>query len=219
MVESNAKSFWTSSKAFGYPATLKLKSGDTWEPGVSQREGIGNEMRKLGWIPAQGPILDIGAGSCTKDILGSDLAGNGRTWAVDFASALLEKGGVPKNKRIVDDVTTMRFPDEWENQFSLVYSVLLFRYLTTEQRVSLIHKVSTILAPGGRHTIVDFNKLQANEISQELGEVEAFSTKETAKILELDGFRDIKLGTWDMLFFVGGDKPAPFSVDYVSGVK
>lgn len=62
-------------------------------------------------------------------------------------------------------------------------------------------------------------RLQPDEISQELGEVGAFSAKETAKILELDGFRDIKSGTWNMLFYVGGDKPAPFSVDFISGVK
>lgn len=220
MVESNAKKFWTSNDAVkNYPTSLKLKSGETWEPGVHQRQEIGNKMRELGWIPTKGPILDLGAGNCTKYILGDELAGNDRTWAVDFSPMLLENGGVREDRKIVDDVTQMHFPVEWEKQFALVYSVLLFRYLTTPQRIELINKIGAILAPRGRLTIVDFNKLQVDEISRELGEVEAFNTKDTENILKQKGFSDIQSGTWNLMFYVGGDKPAPFSVRFVSGVK
>lgn len=161
----------------------------------------------------------MGAGNCTKDILGNELAGNGQTWAVDFAPMLLEKGGVREDRRIVEDVTQIRFPVEWENQFALVYSVLLFRYLTTPQRIELINKARTILAPRSRLAIVDFNILQVDGISKELGGVEAFSTKKTEEILNKKGFSDIQSGTWNLIFYVGGDKPAPFSVGYVSGAK
>lgn len=220
MVESDAKIFWArSKKAENYPTSLRLKSGETWEPGIHQRQEIGNKMRELGWIPTKGPILDLGAGNCTKYILGDELAGNGQTWAVDFAAMLLEKGGVPKDRRIVDDVTQMHFSVEWINQIQLVYSSLLFRYLTTPQRIELISKVFAILAPRGRLAIVDFNRLQAGEISRELGEVEAFNTKDTENILKQKGFSDIQSGTWNLMFYVGGDTPAPFSVGFVSGVK
>ena len=78
----------------------------------------------------------LGAGSCTGLIFGSKIASE-RVWAVDFSHTLLEKSGVPEERRTVDDLTTMEFSEEWNNKFDLVTAVLLFRYLTFQEREEL----------------------------------------------------------------------------------
>ena len=134
-----AKIFWQSDKAKDYPNRLSFdKRGDSWEPGDYQRKLIGKTMRDMGWIPG-GSILDLGAGSCTGLIFGSKIASE-RIWAVDFSPTLLEKSGVPEERRTVDDLTTMDFPEEWNNKFDLATAVLLFRYLTLQEREEFNNK-------------------------------------------------------------------------------
>lgn len=213
-----AKIFWNSSNAKDYPVMLRFDNGsESWGQGYTQRELIGKSMRDKGWIP-EGAILDLGTGSCTKFIFGSEITSE-RVWAVDFARTLLEKSGVPEERRIVDDLTTMRFPREWKNKFDLATAVLLFRYLTLQERKELILKVKDALTVNGRIVIIDFETMREDEISKEIGEVEQFNLHETYSQLEDAGLGDVKSGKFNILFEDGAGDPAPFSVGWVTAVK
>lgn len=198
---------------------LRFGNGrESWEPGYTQRELIGETMRNMGWVPEEGAILDLGAGPCTKFIFGPEITSE-RVWAVDFSSALLERGGVPEERRIVDDLTTMWFPREWNNKFNLATAVLLFRYLTFQEREELILKVKDALTVNGRIVIIDFGTMRQDKISEEIGETEQFDLRETYSQLEDAGLRDVESGVSNYLFEDGGGDPAPLSVEWVTAVK
>ena len=212
-----AKIFWQSDKAKDYPNRLSFdKRRDSWEPGDYQRKLIGETMRDMGWIP-RGPILDLGAGSCTGLIFGSKIASE-RIWAVDFSPTLLEKSGVPEERRTVDDLTSMDFPEEWNNKFNLATAVLLFRYLTFQERKELILKVKNALKINGRIVIIDFTNMRPDEISVEIGESEPFDADETSLQLENAELSDVESGYNDYVFLAAGD-PAPLSIEWVTAVK
>jgi len=213
-----AKIFWQSDKAKDYPNRLSFnKRRDSWEPGDYQRKLIGDNMKSMGWVP-EGAILDLGAGPCTKFIFGPKIASE-RVWAVDFSPTLLERGGVPEERRTVDDLTTMKFPEEWNNKFDLATAVLLFRYLTFQEREELILKVKNALTVNGRIVIIDFTNMRQDKISEEIGETEPFDTDETSSQLENAGLSDVDSGTFNYLFEDGGGDPAPLSVEWVTAVK
>lgn len=214
-----ARIFWQSKKAIDYPNRLSFdKRRDSWEPGDYQRKLIGESMRDMGWIPEKEAVLDLGAGPCTSLIFGSEIASE-RVWAVDFSPTLLEKSGVPEERRTVDDLTTMRFPREWNNKFDLATAVLLFRYLTFQEREELILKVKNALTVNGRIVIIDFETMRQDEISEEIGETEQFDLRETCSQLEDAGLRDVESGMSNYLFEDGGGDPAPLSVGWVTAVK
>lgn len=214
-----AKFFWNSRNAKNYPVMLGFSNGrESWGPGYTQRELIGKSMRDKGWIPEEGAILDLGAGPCTKFIFGSEIASE-RVWAVDFSPTLLEKSGVPEERRTVDDLTTMRFPREWKNKFDLATAVLLFRYLTLQERKELILKVKNALTVNGRIVIIDFETMRQDEISEEIGEAEQFGLHETCSQLKDAGLGDVESGKFNYLFEDGAGDPAPLSVGWVTAVK
>ena len=113
----------------------------------------------------------------------------------------------------------MEFSEEWNNKFDLVTAVLLFRYLTFQEREELILKVKNALTVNGRIVIIDFETMRSNEISQEIGETEPFDTDETSSQLEDAGLRDVDNGMSDYLFEDGAGDLAPLSVVWVTAVK
>ncbi len=216
MNDSGSEKFWNSPNAKGYPNILRLGDQEYQEPGEGQRALIGEQMKKMGWI-TDGEKLDLGAGPSTGWIYGSEETAN-NVWAVDFSPKLLSRSGVPEERRIVADLRNMKFSDKWRAKFVLATAVLLFRYLTSQERRALMRQVKNSLSPNGRLVIIDIDDMRPEKLSRELGEVEVFDRKATEVVFSELGFTGIESGIWDLELMQGGDY-APFSVDWATGVK
>ncbi len=216
MDNSNSESFWNSPGALKYPNVLVIGGKEYWEPGEGQRALIGEQIKMKGWIK-EGNKLDLGAGPSTKWIYGTDEAAN-KVWAVDFSTELLLQSGVPQERRIVADLRTWKFHDEWKGKFVLATAVLLFRYLNEKQRMTLMFQTKKALAKHGRMVITDYEELRPEEFSRDLGEVESFDAKKTEVIFNKLGYTEIESGKWDLELMQGGDY-APLSVNWVTAVN
>lgn len=213
----NAQEFWRSNAARNYPNKLILKGQEFFEPGEYQRQMIGEQMKKMGWV-STGKMLDLGAGPSTKWIFGPEVASD-RVWAVDFSPELLDQSGVPQERRVVADLRSIQFQQEWKNKFNLATAVLLFRYLNPQQRKDLMTKLKNVLTTNGRVVLIDFKSMRPETISTELGEVETFDTKTISQLLQDLGYSKIENGQWNLVFEDGGGDPAPFSVDWITAIN
>ena len=213
---SNSEIYWNSRNAGAYPNKLIIGGHEYWEPGEGQRALIGEQIQNRGWI-TDGEKLDLGAGPSTQWIYGAEEAED-RVWAVDFSSSLLSRSGVPPERRIVADLRKIKFPDQWKRKFVLATAVLLFRYLNSQERKTLMQKVKNTLSQNGRLVIIDFDDLRPGKLSRELGEVEIFNPKATELVFENLGYKKAESGKWDLVFMRGGDY-APFTVNWATAVN
>jgi hypothetical protein len=216
-MNDNSREYWNGPDAKDYPNVLRISGKEYWEPGERQRQLIGEQIHKMGWMN-EGEKLDLGAGPSTKWIFGlQETVKN--VWAVDFSPQLIEKSGVPQERRIVDDLRTVNFSDEWNGKFVLATAILLFRYLNQLQRNNLMAQVKKTLSHNGRLVVIDFENLGRENLSQEIGEIEKFDTRVTEETFRELGYIDIEKGRWNLVFEGGGGDLVPFSIDWVTAVN
>ena len=215
-MENNSKDFWTGPNVKDYPNILRIGGKEYWEPGEYQRQLIGEQLLTMGWI-GDGEKLDLGAGPSSKWIFGPEDTVT-HVWAVDFAPELLSRSGVPEERRVIDDLRTMNFPEEWRGKFVLATAILLFRYLNEEDRKHLLTEVKTTLSHEGRLVIVDFESMRPENLSKEIGETARFDSNETEMVLQKLGYVRVEKGKWDFQLVYKGD-PSPFSVNWITAVN
>jgi SAM-dependent methyltransferase len=114
--------------------------------------GVGAELAKLVTGPAR--VLDLGAGTGVGTEILAEMAPEAEVTALDQSVRMLERSGVPPERRVVADFADFRVPGP---PFDLVVSGFgTLNYLPLDRMADCLACVSDALRPGG-YLVFDYS--------------------------------------------------------------
>jgi SAM-dependent methyltransferase len=134
------------------------------------------------WIPANGRLLELGAGYCDF----SNSASAARRVAMDAAPSVVDHVEPGVEPEVGDCTDLGRFGDE---TFDVVFASNLLEHLTREQCTRLLHEARRVLVPGGRLILVQPNfRLRPGEYFDDYTHVQIFTDRSLPDLLVAEGY-------------------------------